>query len=136
MKRSSAPRGVGAGLLAVALIGAVTLASSGCTLSPRTARQAAPGVPVQRVEITARSWEFVPNLVLVKVNQPVELVVTSVDVDHGIEFTDLDVPMERVPAGRTVIVRFIPDKPGVYNFRCAVVCGTGHDRMQGLLIVE
>ena len=72
----------------------------------------------------------------VKANTRVELVVTSVDVDHGIEFTDLDVPQERVPAGRTVTIKFIPDKPGVYHFRCSVVCGTGHDRMVGLLIVE
>ncbi len=114
----------------------VVFAGFGCTFSPQTARQAASGIPVQRVQITARSWEFTPREVRVKANTAVELMVTSIDVDHGIEFTDLDVPLERVPAGRTVTIRFIPDKLGVYHFRCAVVCGTGHDQMTGLLIVE
>ena len=132
-------RSAGRGLVAVVamfLMGSVALAGFGCTFSPQTARQAASGVAVQRVQITARSWEFVPSEVRVKANTRVEMVVTSVDVDHGIEFIDLDVPQERVPAGRTVTIKFIPDKPGVYHFRCSVVCGTGHDRMVGLLIVE
>ncbi len=123
--------------LAVGFLLFVTvLAISGCVFSPQTARRAASGIPVQRVEVIAKQWEFVPNEIHVKANSPVELVVTSVDVDHGIEFTDLDVPLERVPAGRTVTVRFIPDKPGIYNFKCAVLCGLGHDQMVGVLIVE
>lgn len=122
-----------AGIVAVAVL---ALAILGCTFSPQTARQVASGMPVQRMAVSAKQWEFVPREVRVKVNVPVELGVTSIDVDHGIEFVDLDVPLERVPAGRTVTVKFIPDKPGTYHFRCAVVCGTGHDQMVGVLVVE
>lgn len=135
MKGRTASKGV-LGMAAISVIAAMVLGTLGCTFSPQAARQAASGIPVQRVQITARSWEFVPNQVRVKANSPVELSVTSVDVDHGIEFTDMDVPLERVPAGRAVTIRFIPDKPGTYRFRCAVVCGTGHEQMTGLLIVE
>jgi cytochrome c oxidase subunit 2 len=120
----------------VLLLAAVMLASGGCTFSPQTARRVATGLEVQKVKIVARNWEFVPSEIRVKAGMPVELKVYSADVDHGIEFTDLDVPVERIPAGRTVTVRFIPSKPGVYHFRCAVVCGTGHDEMKGILIVE
>lgn len=130
---------VGRGVIVVfaaLLLGTVVLSVSNCTFSPQSARKVASGVSAQRIQITARSWEFIPKEVRVRVNIPVELQVISVDVDHGIEFMDLDVPLERVPAGRTVSVRFIPDKPGIYHFRCAVVCGAGHDQMLGLLIVE
>lgn len=118
------------------VVGVLAMIGSACTFSPQTARQAATGITVQRVEIASRQWTMTPNQVRVKVNTTVEFVVTSVDVDHGIEFTDLDVPLERVPAGRTVTVKFIPDKVGTYHFRCAVVCGTGHDQMVGTLVVE
>lgn len=128
-------RGIKVVFVAV-FLAAAALSVSNCTFSPQSARKVASGISAQRIQITARSWEFVPKEVRVRVNIPVELQVTSVDVDHGIEFTDLDVPLERVPAGRTVSIRFIPDKPGIYHFRCAVVCGTGHDQMLGLLIVE
>lgn len=124
------------GRVAIVAVAVLSLAILGCTFSPQAARQVAPGRPVHRVQIAAKQWDFLPREVRVKVNVPVELAVTSVDVDHGIEFDDLDVPLERVPAGRTVTVKFIPDKPGTYHFRCAVVCGTGHDQMVGLLVVE
>lgn len=96
-----------------------------------------PGSPqVQKVEITATQWAFSPGQVRVKNGLPVELKVYSADVDHGMEFLDMDVPVERVPAGRTVYIRFLPYRAGEYHFRCAVVCGAGHDEMSGTLIVE
>lgn len=118
------------------LAAVLALFALSCVFSPQTARRSASGVPVQRTSITASQWAFAPAEVRVKANVPVELAVTSIDVDHGIEFTDLAVPLERVLAGRTVTVKFIPDKPGIYQFKCAVVCGAGHDRMIGILIVE
>lgn len=128
-------KGMGVGLIA-ALALAIALAGSGCTFSPQTARQVASGVSVQQVRIDAKQWDFTPGEVRVKLGTPVELVFTSLDVDHGIEFSDLDVPMERVPAGRTVTIRFIPARLGVYHFNCAVLCGIGHDRMRGTLVIE
>ncbi|MDP2660797.1 MAG: cupredoxin domain-containing protein [Dehalococcoidia bacterium] len=122
--------------LAWSLVGVLVLAVAGCVFSERAASQANPGVSPQRVQVKASQWAFNPSEVRVKANLPVEIVVTSVDVDHGIVFSDLDVPVERVPAGRSVTARFIPDKPGVYHFHCSVVCGTGHDKMSGVLVVE
>lgn len=136
MKERSAGRGAIIKRVVIAFVGVLILAGFGCVFSPQTASKATSGVPPQRVQIIAKQWEFVPNEIHVKVGMPVELVVTSVDVDHGIQFADMDVPVERVPAGRTVTIRFIPDKPGTYHFECAVVCGLGHDQMRGTLISE
>lgn len=122
--------------MALSLVGVLALVVAGCVFSERAATQANPGVAPQRVQVKASQFAFTPGEVRVKANLPVEMVVTSVDVDHGVDFSDLDVPLERVPAGRTVTVRFIPDKPGVYHFHCAVVCGTGHAGMAGVLVVE
>lgn len=124
------------GFAVLALGAAVTLGAAGCVFSPQTARQVARALPVQRVEVSAWSWEFAPTLLLVKTDAPVELVVTSTDVLHGMEFPDLKVPVEMVRSGRTQTVKFTPDKPGVYNIRCSVPCGEGHSRMWGLLIVQ
>lgn len=104
--------------------------------NPSIARPPAGPPPAMKIPIKAKTWEFLPPVISAKVGIPVELTVTSVDVDHGIEFTDLDIPSERAPAGRSIIVRFIPSKPGTYHFKCAVLCGTGHENMTGLLIVE
>ncbi|MDO8691902.1 MAG: cupredoxin domain-containing protein, partial [Dehalococcoidia bacterium] len=100
--------------VALSLVGVLALVVAGCVFSERAASQANPGVAPQRVQVKASQWAFTPGEIHVKANLPVELVVTSVDVDQGRDFSDMDVPLERVPAGRTVTVRFIPDKPGVY----------------------
>ena len=37
--------------------------------------------------------------------------------------------------GETVIVEFVADRAGTFNFTCAEYCGTGHAAMKGRLVV-
>lgn len=37
---------------------------------------------------------------------------------------------------KVVEVEFVADRKGTFDFRCVVLCGTGHPKMKGKLIVE
>ncbi|HXD51403.1 MAG TPA: cytochrome c oxidase subunit II, partial [Burkholderiales bacterium] len=37
--------------------------------------------------------------------------------------------------GKTTRLRLVPDKTGTFVFLCDVFCGTGHEEMNGKLIV-
>jgi len=96
-----------------------------------------PEVPnVQVVKISASQFRFTPNEVRVKVGIPVRLEVTSTDVEHGLEIMGLEALVQKIPSGRTISVEFTPVNPGVYQFHCAVICGTGHEQMTGRIIIE
>ena len=128
-------------LLAVAAVGAVmaTIAS---------AQTSAPRV----IEVSAKKYEFAPTEIHVKKGERVELRVHSVDETHGIK---IDVYPEgakdkkaqgllfdhpeangKVEKNVDQALDFVAAEPGTYDFKCAKLCGMGHRRMQGKLIVE
>jgi heme/copper-type cytochrome/quinol oxidase subunit 2 len=37
---------------------------------------------------------------------------------------------------RERVIEFVAERPGTFNFKCAVFCGLGHWGMKGKLIVE
>jgi cytochrome c oxidase subunit 2 len=96
--------------------------------------QTDPKQPVE-IKVTAKQFEFAPRTITVQKGKPVKLVITSADVDHGIKLEEFGVN-QKVPAKQTINVTFTPDRVGRFEFRCSVVCGTGHDDMLGELIVE
>ena len=77
---------------------------------------------VQHVEITGGSYYFTPNLIVIKVNVPVELTIKqagggSHDIacraaDAGIDFKE---ELGKTPK----IVKFTPTKAGRYEFACS-----------------
>jgi len=104
-------------LLAIALVTTLLCSS--------TARaQTAP----QRIEITAKRFEFEPGEITLKKGQPVVLVLKSADVPHGIRIRELNVEV-KVGKGGTAEVKFTPDKTGDFVGHCAVFCGSGHGSM-------
>lgn len=97
-----------------------------CALSFRTAYAAD---NPQSIEITAKRFEFVPNEITVKKGQPVELVIKSADVAHGLRVNGLDINV-KVPAGGTAEARFTANKAGDFNGHCSTYCGRGHGSMK------
>ena len=87
----------------------------------------AEGAP-QRIEITAKRFEFGPGEITLKKGQPVILVLKSADVAHGISIRELNV-LVKVGKGGTAEVQFTPDKTGDFVGHCAVFCGSGHGSM-------
>jgi cytochrome c oxidase subunit 2 len=91
---------------------------------PIARAQAAP----HQIEITAKRFKFEPGEITLKKGEPVELVLKSADVAHGLRIRDLNVAV-KVDAGGTANVEFTPQKTGNFIGHCYVFCGSGHGSM-------
>jgi plastocyanin len=96
---------------------------------------------VQHVEVTAHSYWFEPNRIVVKRGTPVEVRVhnASYILPHGLACIAPDAGIETKQSvgyfGRTKTFRFTPGKPGEYPFFCPVA---NHSKkgMTGTLVVQ
>lgn len=87
------------------------------------------------------SWIFIydndketENEILVPVNKPVKLSITSADVIHSMFIPAFRVKVDAVK-GLTTHAWFLPEKEGEYFFQCTEFCGTGHADMTGVVKV-
>jgi len=119
----SAARAVSAFALLTALLPAVASADT-----PTPASQE------QVVKISAKRFEYSPNVIKVKVNTPVVLELTTLDRLHGFAIPDLKLEAQIKP-GEVTRVRFVPEKTGTFEFHCNIFCGSGHEDMAGQLVV-
>ena len=87
------------------------------------------------ITITARKYEFTPNRIELKAGEPVEFTFEGEDTTHGFSCKDLKLDRVTFSKERPGRITFTPDKPGTYEFRCAHVCGLGHRRMKGEIVV-
>jgi len=89
-----------------------------------TAVHAAP----QRVEVTARRFTFEPSEITVKKGEPVDFVLKSADVGHGIRIPELNLDVKAKKGSPSEVI-FTPDKVGDFTGHCSVFCGSGHGSM-------
>jgi cytochrome c oxidase subunit II len=82
----------------------------------------------QRVEVTAKKFAFEPAEITVKKGQPVDLILKSEDVDHGLKFRELKVDV-KAKKGASGEVHFTPTQTGTFVGHCSVFCGAGHGSM-------
>ena len=108
----------------------VALIGCGLALTPRPTHSAAEQV----IHMTAKKFEYSPDVITVKKGVPVVLEITSLDREHGFKLRDFGVRADIKP-GETTRVRFVPTKSGRFPFRCDVFCGSGHEDMSGELVV-
>jgi cytochrome c oxidase subunit 2 len=87
----------------------------------------AEGAP-RRIQVTAKRFEFTPGEITLKKGEPVVLVLTSVDVPHGIRFKELGIET-KIDKGQASELAFTPDKTGTFVGHCFVFCGSGHGGM-------
>ena len=126
----SFPAGVRTGARLLLLLGAVTILS---VLD-------SPGHPVVAsatetvIPLTAKRFEYLPSALVLKKGVPVILELTSKDVLHGFNLPDWNIRADVLP-GQVVRIRLVPDKTGVFPFHCDNFCGSGHDRMEGVITV-
>ncbi|HXN06241.1 MAG TPA: cupredoxin domain-containing protein [Nitrospiria bacterium] len=78
---------------------------------------------VQRAEIIAGSYSYIPDHLIIKLNVPVELTIRSKTwiVPHTIVLRDPDAGLEihqDIPAGKSAVVRFIPTRLGKFKYYC------------------
>src|ERR1700722_11943402 len=111
--------------------------------------------PPHVIEVTAKTFEFIPNEIHVKVGERVQIKLHTADRAHGLKL-DLypegaskdgppglvfDHPQDdaKVEKHKDRDIEFVAARAGTYDFNCSVPCsmmGHGHDRMTGKLIVE
>ena len=91
------------------------------------------GAPL-RIGLQAKKFEFTPSEITVKRGNPVTLVLTSLDFDHGFSCPDFKLRSDFIP-GKEIELNFTPEKAGRYLFVCDNFCGEGHDDMSGVIIV-
>jgi len=95
----------------------------------------APGAEVKEFKITAKQFSFVPETIEVNKGDRIRLLVTSVDVPHGISIPEYGIN-ERLDPGKEVTIEFTADKEGTFTTFCSVFCGSGHSSMKGKIIVR
>lgn len=87
------------------------------------------------------SWIFIydndketENEIVVPVNKPVKLNITSLDVIHSMFIPAFRVKVDAVKGIHTY-AWFLPEQEGEYFFQCTEFCGTGHADMTGVVKV-
>ena len=111
-----------AGALAVSSLGSM----AACASTGTTGRV---------IDIVARKFEFLPDEIRAKKGETVTLRLTAPEVAMGFNLADFKQRADIVP-GRVAMLRLTPDKAGRFFFLCDVFCGSGHEDMSGVLIVE
>ena len=105
-----------------------TLLTSFTLMSALSFRPIHAGTEPHRIEISAKRFEFSPSEITVKKGEPVELVIQSSDVTHGLQFADLDQKVQ-INKGTPATLSFTPEKAGDFTGQCFIFCGTGHGQM-------
>ncbi len=100
-------------------------------VSPGAPRAADPRV----VEIVAKRFQFTPDQVTLKKDEPVILRLRSEDVTHGFFMKKLGIDATIEP-GKTVDVPLTPREAGRFITICDHFCGAGHGNMKMTLVVE
>ncbi|MCG8565118.1 MAG: cytochrome c oxidase subunit II [Desulfobacterales bacterium] len=95
------------------------------------------------IEVIAQSFSWimvysndkeVENEIVVPVNTPVKLNISSADVIHSLFIPAFRVKVDAV-AGISTYAWFLPEDEGEYFFQCTEFCGTGHADMTGVVRV-
>jgi cytochrome c oxidase subunit 2 len=99
------------------------------TLVPATATQP------RLIQVRARRFTFEPAAIHVARGEAVILEFTSLDVPMGFNLPDFGVRTDIMPGAQSRLP-LTPDKSGEFPFLCDIFCGSGHETMNGVLIVS
>ena len=88
----------------------------------------------QTIQVTAQRFRFTPDEIKLKRGLPAVLEITSLDFVHGFRIPDLGIRTDLIP-GRVNSVAIKALDPGRYAFLCDNFCGSGHEDMNGTVVV-
>jgi heme/copper-type cytochrome/quinol oxidase subunit 2 len=87
------------------------------------------------IQMTAKRFEFNPNVITVNQGDHVKLIITALDRDHGFKLEAFGIN-QKLKKGDPATIEFTADKAGTFQFQCSDFCGIHHGRMKGKLIVK
>ncbi|HVE06252.1 MAG TPA: cupredoxin domain-containing protein [Paraburkholderia sp.] len=111
----------------------LTLAGAGAALALLAqipARAAAPRV----IQVHARRFVFTPDQIRLAPHEAVVFELTSEDITMGFAIPQYGVRVD-VPPGPPVRLAAQAGEAGTVEFLCDIFCGSGHETMNGALIV-
>ena len=98
------------------------------------AQRLARGATERVINVTAKRFAYTPNQITIKKGESVVLEFTAVDFTHGFHIPDMNIRADLVQ-GQITKVRLTSDKNGVHDFLCDNFCGSGHEEMNGKIMV-
>ena len=114
---------------------ALLVAAASGALAQNPAPAARGTSDMREIEVTAKKFEFNPNLISVKRRDHVKLVITALDRDHGFKLEPFNIDV-KLKKGEPTTIEFTADKAGTFPFQCSNFCGLGHGKMKGKMVVE
>ncbi len=91
------------------------------------------------VTLTARTTEhgnWYPREITLPLGKEARILIRNIDtVSHGFALPAFSVGVAEIKAGEVQVVKFTPDKEGVFPFMCTVWCSERHMEMKGKLKV-
>jgi cytochrome c oxidase subunit II len=92
-------------------------------------------VPKDTIEVIAKDFEFIPEIINVKQGTLVILKIKSIEGTHGFDLGAFGINIS-LEEGIVNTVEFYAEKSGEYGFHCSHFCGLGHFGMTGKLVVN
>ena len=99
-----------------------------------TAAHVAAAPPETVIKVVAKRFDYTPGVLQLKKGVPVVIELTTQDVVMGFSAPDFGVRADILPE-KVARVRIVPDKTGTFTFVCDIFCGTGHEEMEGTIVV-
>lgn len=109
---------VSVGIAGILLAGAVAAAALRMVIQDEP-RAAVPGYIEQGAKIEATKHRFTPDSLTFRTGAPITIVLSSLDGSHSFAVEGLDVRSDEADSGQSVIVEFLVNEPGQYEFYCA-----------------
>lgn len=105
-------------------VAGILLATAGATAALRVVVQSRPRAPVpgyieQGAKLEATKHRFTPDSLTFRTGIPITIVLSSLDGSHSFAVEGLDVRSAEADRGKSVVVEFLVDEPGQYEFYCA-----------------
>ena len=92
--------------------------------------------PVKEIEVSAKKYEFAPNVIEVPAKMLVRIHLKALDKEHGFGLKDFKDSCVKFKPQEPATVEVYADKTGEYEFFCCKFCGLGHAKMKGKLVVK
>jgi cytochrome c oxidase subunit 2 len=89
----------------------------------------------REIVITAKKYQFDPEVITAKQDERIKLVITALDHDHGFKIDTFHID-QLLKKGEPTTIEFTADTAGTFPFQCSHFCGLGHKGMKGELVVE
>lgn len=94
-----------------------------------------PAPAPRHVAVVMKKYAITPAEIRLQQGETIQFEVITEDAQHGFTVAALGIN-EPVNPGRPAIFTYTAAKKGTFQIECGIICGSGHDDMRAVLIVE